>query len=69
MCSPVNFAKFLRTPFSTEHLRWLLLEIIELTENVNSVSMSATRQSLKVPCSVSNRKKWKSANKKEVQCL
>ena len=22
---PVNFAKFLRTPFLTEHLRWLLL--------------------------------------------
>ena len=25
-CFPVNFAKFLRTPFFTEHLRWLLLE-------------------------------------------
>ena len=24
---PVNFAKFLRTPFPTEHLRWLLLNI------------------------------------------
>ena len=24
-CFPVNFAKFLRTPFLTEHLRWLLL--------------------------------------------
>ena len=24
---PVNFAKFLRTPFLTEHLRWLLLQI------------------------------------------
>ena len=23
---PVNFAKFLRTPFFTEHVRWLLLE-------------------------------------------
>ena len=23
-CFPVNFAEFLRTPFSTEHLRWLL---------------------------------------------
>ena len=29
-CFPVNFAKFLRTPFLTEHLRWLLLEIKEL---------------------------------------
>ena len=24
-CFPVNFAKFLRTPFFTKHLRWLLL--------------------------------------------
>ena len=24
-CFPVNFAKFLRTPFLTEQLRWLLL--------------------------------------------
>ena len=24
-CFPVNFAKFLRRPFLTEHLRWLLL--------------------------------------------
>ena len=24
-CFPVNFGKFLRTPFLTEHLRWLLL--------------------------------------------
>ena len=26
-CFPVNFEKFLRTPFLTEHLRWLLLDI------------------------------------------
>ena len=25
-CFPVKFVKFLRTPFLTEHLRWLLLE-------------------------------------------
>ena len=25
-CFPVNFAKFLTTPFLTEHLRWRLLE-------------------------------------------
>ena len=24
-CFPVKFAKFLRTPFLTEHLQWLLL--------------------------------------------
>ena len=27
MCFPMNFAKFLRTPFFTEHLWWLLLKI------------------------------------------
>ena len=26
-CFPVNFAKFLRTPFLTEHFRWLLLDV------------------------------------------
>ena len=25
-CFPVNFAKFIRTPFLIEHLRWLLLK-------------------------------------------
>ena len=25
-CFPVNFVKFLRTPYSTKHLQWLLLE-------------------------------------------
>ena len=30
MCFPVNFAKFLRTPFLTEHLRWLLLNRLSL---------------------------------------
>ena len=29
-CFPVNFVKFLRTPFLTEHLRWLLLIIIRI---------------------------------------
>ena len=29
-CFPVNFAKFLRTPFLIEHLRWLLLIIISI---------------------------------------
>ena len=27
-CFPVNFAKFLRTPFFTEHLWWLLLKVV-----------------------------------------
>ena len=26
-CFPVNFAKFLRTPFLTKYLRWLLLRL------------------------------------------
>ena len=29
-CFPVNFAKFLRTPFLTEHLRWMLLYLVSL---------------------------------------
>ena len=29
-CFPVNIAKFLRTPFFTEHLRWLLLSSLTL---------------------------------------
>ena len=29
-CFPVNFAKFLRTPFLKEHLLWLLLEFVEV---------------------------------------
>ena len=28
-CFPVKFAKFLRTPFLTEHLCWLLLKFLE----------------------------------------
>ena len=28
MCFPVNFAKFLRTPFLTEHLWWLLFKLV-----------------------------------------
>ena len=27
MCLPVNFARFLRTPFFIEHLQWLLLPL------------------------------------------
>ena len=28
VCFPMNVVKFLRTPFLTKHLRWLLLKII-----------------------------------------
>ena len=30
LCFPVNFVKFLRTPFFTEHLWWLLLKVLFL---------------------------------------
>ena len=33
-CFPVNFAKFLRIPFLTEHLRWLLLRFRLYLEEV-----------------------------------
>ena len=31
-CFPANFAKFLRTPFLTEHLRWQLLHLKYLSK-------------------------------------
>ena len=31
-CFPVNFAKFLRAPFFTEDLRWLLLSVRSLSK-------------------------------------
>ena len=34
-CFPVSFAKFLRTPFLTENLRWLLLHFASLTVTNN----------------------------------
>ena len=33
-CFPVSFAKFLRTPFLTEHLWWLLLNLAMLQEKI-----------------------------------
>ena len=39
-CFDVNFAKFLRKPFLTEHLRWLLLA----TEVYFSLSYKALKQ-------------------------
>ena len=32
-CFPVNFVKFLRTPFFIEHLWWLLLSLCNLCSN------------------------------------
>ena len=39
-CFPVNSAKFLRPPFLTEHLRWLLLEMIKKLEEILSLILS-----------------------------
>ena len=44
-CFPVNFAKFLRTQFLTEHLRWLLLKQIQQPK---------TQQSCKVFLNISD---------------
>ena len=52
-CFPVNFVEFLRTPFLTEHLRWLLLHIIlrsslKLTfQCKNNVTMKEVLQEIK----------------------
>ena len=37
-CFSVNFAKFLRTLFLTEHLRWMLLAVLESAEQRVSVT-------------------------------
>ena len=33
-CFPVNFVKFVRTPFLTEHLRWLHLKLTSVFKNL-----------------------------------
>ena len=38
-CFPVNFVKFLRAPFSIEHLLWLLLYHKKSTGNYKNVMM------------------------------
>ena len=44
-CFPVKFAKFLRAPFFTEHLRWLLLErnCVVLWQDYESAKLRALR--------------------------
>ena len=49
-CFPVNFAKFLRTPFFTEHLQWLLLN--NAVNNLsNTTSSNFTSLSIWLLCS------------------
>ena len=40
-CFPVNVAKFLRTPFFIEHLRWLLLNA---AMNIKTLDRASARQ-------------------------
>ena len=42
-CFPVNFAKFLRIPFSKEHLRWLLLKKMTYTGTHFHIRVSILR--------------------------
>ena len=50
MCFPVNFAKVLRTPFFTKHLRWLLLLIESL--QLNKLSLSKLSLSISLPVTI-----------------
>ena len=43
-CFPVNFSKFLRTPFLIVHLRWLLLDKGEMDFNITSVANCASEE-------------------------
>ena len=42
-CFPVNFVKFLRIPFLTEHLLWLLLENLQFIEHNIAISFCPSR--------------------------
>ena len=42
-CFPVNFVKFLRTPFFTEHIWWLLLNHLTLREKCPNTDLFLTR--------------------------
>ena len=46
-CFPVNFAKFLRTPFLTEHLRWLLLKVAILNREESKMKRKTKSNSLR----------------------
>ena len=43
-CFPVNFVKFLRTPFLTEHLWWLLLILEYISHAVSSCRNNLTKK-------------------------
>ena len=43
-CFPIKFTNFLRTPFFTEHFRWLLLKIMNSNNYLRVLPTFATRQ-------------------------
>ena len=46
-CFPVNFDEFLKTPFLTEHLRWLLLKSIKKKKtSLETISCGVTQDSV-----------------------
>ena len=47
-CFPVNFATFLRTPFLTEHLRWLLLTVYWKISCLSSLNFHLAKELLKL---------------------
>ena len=47
-CFPVNFAKFLRPTFLTEHLRWLLLNITERNLRPESRRVDWSKQLIRI---------------------
>ena len=49
----INFGKFLRTPFLTEHLRWLLLELEERFQNFQALTQLFQRLQYEMSTSVS----------------
>ena len=49
----INFGKFLSTPFLTEHLRWLLLELEERFQNFKALTQLFQRLQYEMSTSVS----------------
>ena len=52
-CFSGNFGKFLKTPFHTEHLRWLLLELEEKCQNYKALTQLILRLEYEMSTSVS----------------
>ena len=58
-CFPVNSAKFLITPFPTEHLRWLLLEVLNTSlEGVFRIVLKSFETFKKIYGSAANSNLW-----------